>query len=199
MKKTGRPKKDEVKANKNKVNLDSLLSSDKEEYTKEEIKALKEELLRLRCHEEFSKKIRGLSPRLSKKENQQIKAQLVLELRPKYQFKMLLEEAQMSRGSYLYQLRKAPSKCLDAVYSEQIAAIRKIHSDSKERYGYRRVMYALHNQGMHLNHKTVHKMMIICSFREPILEHIRNTTLTKVLLGRLLQTSLTENSILLSQ
>ena len=119
----------------------------------------------------------------------------MLELRPKYPFKMLLEEAQMSRGSYLYQLRKAPSKCLDAVYSEQIAAIRKIHSDSKERYGYRRVMYALHNQGMHQNHKTV----IICSFREPILEHIRNTTLTKVLLGRLLQTSLTENSIQLSQ
>ena len=72
---------------------------------------------------------------------------------------MLLEEAHMSRGSYLYQLRKAPSKCLDAVYSEQIAAIRKIHSDSKERYGYRRVMYALRNQGMHLNHKTVHKLM----------------------------------------
>lgn len=83
----------------------------------------------------------------------------MLELRPKYPFKMLLEEAQMSRGSYLYQLRKAPSKCLDAVYSEQIAAIRKIHSDSKERYGYRRVMHALHNQVMHLNHKTVHKLM----------------------------------------
>lgn len=83
----------------------------------------------------------------------------MLELGPKYPFKMLLEEAHMSRGSYLYQLRKAPSKCLDAVYSEQIAAIRKIHSDSKERYGYRRVMYALHNQSMHLNHKTVHKLM----------------------------------------
>lgn len=61
MKKTGRPKKDEVKANKNEVNLDSLLSSDKEEYTKEEIKVLKEELLRLRCHEEFSKKFEALS------------------------------------------------------------------------------------------------------------------------------------------
>ena len=83
----------------------------------------------------------------------------MLELRPKYPLKMLLEEAHMSRGSYLYQLRKAPYKCLDAVYSEQIAAIRKIHSDSKERYGYRRVMYALRNQGMHLNHKTVHKLM----------------------------------------
>ena len=34
---------------------------------------------------------------------------------------MLLEIAKMSRGSYLYQLRKAPSKCLDIVYSEQIA------------------------------------------------------------------------------
>ncbi len=61
MKKTGRPRKNEVKENKNKVNLDSLLSSDKEEYTKEEIKALKEELLRLRCHEEFSKKFEALA------------------------------------------------------------------------------------------------------------------------------------------
>mgnify|MGYP001751977510 FL=1 len=72
---------------------------------------------------------------------------------------MLLEEASMSRGSYLYQLRKAPSKNLDNVYSEQLAAIRKIHADSKERYGYRRVMYVLRNQGTHLNHKTVHKLM----------------------------------------
>ena len=60
---------------------------------------------------------------------------------------MLLEIAKMSRGSYLYQLQKSPSKCLDIVYSEQIAAIKKIHSDSKERYGYRRVMYALRNHG----------------------------------------------------
>ena len=65
----------------------------------------------------------------------------------------------MSRGSYLCQLRKGPSKCLDIVYSVQIAAIMKIHSDSKERYGYRRVMYALRNQGVHINHKIVHKLM----------------------------------------
>ena len=65
----------------------------------------------------------------------------------------------MSRGSYLYQLRKAPSKSLDNVYSEQLAAIRKIHADCKERYGYRRVMYVLRNQGTPLNHKTVHKLM----------------------------------------
>ena len=61
MKKLNRQKKDENKDNKNKINLDNLLSSDKEDYTKEEIKALKEELLRLRCHEEFSKKFEALA------------------------------------------------------------------------------------------------------------------------------------------
>ena len=95
----------------------------------------------------LKKKIRSLSPRLLKKEKQQLKAKIVFELRPKHPLKMLLEIAKMSRGSYLYQLWKAPSKCLDIVYSEQIAAIKKIHSDSKERYGDRRVMYALRNQG----------------------------------------------------
>lgn len=38
------------------------------------------------------KKIRDLSPILSKKEKQQLKAQIILELSPKYPFKMLLEE-----------------------------------------------------------------------------------------------------------
>ena len=37
--------------------------------------------------------------------------------------------------------------------------IKKIHLDSKKRYGYRRVMYALRNHGIHLNHKTIHKLM----------------------------------------
>ena len=71
----------------------------------------------------------------------------------------------MSRGSYLYQLRKAPSKCIDAVYSVQIAMIKKIHLDSKERYGYRRVMYALRNHGIHLNHKIGHKLMYHLQFQ----------------------------------
>ena len=90
----------------------------------------------------------------------------------------------MSRGSYLYQLRKAPSKCIDTVYRVQIAMIKKIHLDSKERYGYRRVMYALRNHGIHLNHKTVHKLMYHLQLQGGIQKHIRNTTLTKVLLER---------------
>ena len=51
MKKTGRPQKNKNKDNKKKLDLDKLLSTDKEDYTKEEIKTLKEELLRLRCQE----------------------------------------------------------------------------------------------------------------------------------------------------
>ena len=90
----------------------------------------------------------------------------------------------MSRGSYLYQLRKAPSKSLDNVYSEQLAAIRKIHADSKERYGYRRVMYVLRNQGTPLNHKTVHKLMQHLNLQELILKLIRNTTPAKELSER---------------
>ena len=40
-----------------------------------------------------SQKIRGLSPRLYKKEKQQLKAKIILELKPKYPLKMLLDEA----------------------------------------------------------------------------------------------------------
>lgn len=89
----------------------------------------------------YIKKIRGLNSKLFRKEKQQIKAQTVLELSPKYPLTIHLEEIKMSRGSYLCQLRKAPLKSIDAVYKNEIKTIKKIFSDSKERYGYRRVMY----------------------------------------------------------
>ena len=56
MNKPGSPKKNINNDNKKKLDLNKLLSTDKEDYTKEEIKTLKQELLRLRCQEEFSKK-----------------------------------------------------------------------------------------------------------------------------------------------
>ncbi len=63
MKKQGRPRNSETKSTKSKVNVDKLLQSEKSfsEYSPEEEKALKEELLRLRCHEEFSKKFEALA------------------------------------------------------------------------------------------------------------------------------------------
>lgn len=69
MNKPGRPKKNINNDNKKKLDLDKLLSTDKEDYTKEEIKTLKEELLRLRCQEEFSKKFEALAQDYLKKKN----------------------------------------------------------------------------------------------------------------------------------
>lgn len=69
MNKPGRPQKNKNKDNKKILDLDSLLSTDKEDYTREEIKILKEELLRLRCHEEFTKKFEALAQDYLKKKN----------------------------------------------------------------------------------------------------------------------------------
>ncbi len=71
MKKQGRPSKSETKSTKTKINVDKLLQSEKSfsDYSPEEEKALKEELLRLRCHEEFSKKFEALAQDYLEKKN----------------------------------------------------------------------------------------------------------------------------------
>ncbi len=71
MKKPGRPNKTENQSSEKKVNVDKLISSKKSfsDYTPEEEKALMEELLRLRCHEEFSKKFEALAQDYLRKKN----------------------------------------------------------------------------------------------------------------------------------
>ena len=44
-------------------------------------------------------------------------------------------------------------------YSDVKQEIEKIYTENKQRYGYRRIMYALRQNGNKLNHKTVHKLM----------------------------------------
>jgi hypothetical protein len=44
-------------------------------------------------------------------------------------------------------------------YADLMEIIRKIFEENKGRYGYRRVMLALKNQGLILNHKTVLRLM----------------------------------------
>ena len=64
-------KKSSVKSTKKKINVNKLIDSEKpfSEYTHEEEKALKMELLRLRCHEEFSKKFEALTQEFLRKKN----------------------------------------------------------------------------------------------------------------------------------
>ena len=59
------------KSSTKKINVNKLIDSEKpfSEYTHEEEKALKMELLRLRCHEEFSKKFEALTQEYLEKKN----------------------------------------------------------------------------------------------------------------------------------
>lgn len=67
----GRPTKKSSAKNSKKINVNKLIDSEKpfSEYTHEEEKALKMELLRLRCHEEFSKKFEALTQEYLRKKN----------------------------------------------------------------------------------------------------------------------------------
>ena len=44
-------------------------------------------------------------------------------------------------------------------YAEAKEEIISIYHKNRGRYGYRRITAALHNNGMHLNHKTVQRLM----------------------------------------
>ena len=54
-------------------------------------------------------------------------------------------------------------------YKEAKAEIAAIYHENKGRYGYRRITAALRNSGIHLNHKTVQRLMkelgLVCRVR----------------------------------
>ena len=50
-------------------------------------------------------------------------------------------------------------------YLELKDMIKQIFHENKGRYGYRRITMELHNQGYHVNHKTVQKLMKQCCLK----------------------------------
>ena len=67
----------------------------------------------------------------------------------------MLKIASLSRSTYYYHLkRKQEDK-----YSDVKQEIESIFTENKQRYGYRRILLALRQKGIALNHKTVHKLM----------------------------------------
>ena len=79
---------------------------------------------------------------------------------------LLLTIAQLPRATFYYHLKRmrVPDK-----YKEVKAEIVAIYHENKGRYGYRRITAALHNKGIHLNHKTVQRLMkelrLVCCVR----------------------------------
>ena len=72
----------------------------------------------------------------------------------------------MPRATFYYYLKRTHKA---DPYAEAKAKISDLYQEHKGRYGYRRITAALHASGMHLNHKTVQRLMkqlgLICRVR----------------------------------
>lgn len=84
------------------------------------------------------------------------KAQIIYELRHEFKIKELLKIAQIKRSTYYYHISKLnePDK-----YGKIKDEIKKIYTENKGRYGYRRITDELKNRGFVINHKTVQRLM----------------------------------------
>lgn len=79
-----------------------------------------------------------------------------MELRHKFDLKVLLNQIDMARSSFYYhqKQREKPDK-----YHEIKELIKVIYHKNKGRYGYRRITDELNNKGIIINHKTVLRLM----------------------------------------
>ena len=88
-----------------------------------------------------------------------------MELRHKYDLKILLNHTSMARSSFYYHQKqsKLPDK-----YKVVKELIRLIYHKHKGRYGYRRITDELQNQGIIINHKTVLRLMKLLGLKSII-------------------------------
>lgn len=77
-------------------------------------------------------------------------------LEPEFGLSLMLKVAGMARSSYYYHLQGLNRK---SKYDDIVRRLKYLHKLHKERYGYRRLTAALHNEGIVINHKTVRKLM----------------------------------------
>lgn len=88
-----------------------------------------------------------------------------MELRHKYELKLLLNHTSMARSSFYYHQKqnKLPDK-----YKVVKELIKVIYHKHKGRYGYRRITDELQNQGVIINHKTVLRLMKLLELKSII-------------------------------
>ena len=79
---------------------------------------------------------------------------------------ILLSIAQLPRASFYYHLKRIGQ---EDKYESAKAEITSIYHENKGRYGYWRITMELHRRGIHLNHKTVQRLMgklgLVCRVR----------------------------------
>jgi transposase InsO family protein len=88
-----------------------------------------------------------------------------MELRHKFDLKMLLNHSNMARSSFYYYQKqsKSPDK-----YKTIKELIKSIYQKHKGRYGYRRITDELENKGIVINHKTVLRLMKLLGLKSVI-------------------------------
>ena len=89
---------------------------------------------------------------------------MIQELRREHDLAILLEIAQLPKATFYYHRKTKEDK-----YTQAKAEITAIFHENKGRYGYRRVTDELRNREIHLNHKTVQRLMkelgLVCRVR----------------------------------
>lgn len=79
-----------------------------------------------------------------------------MELSPKFDLNLLLNQTNMARSNFYYHQKK--TKSADK-YQEIKELIKSIYHKHKGRYGYRRITDELNQKGIVINHKTVLRLM----------------------------------------
>ena len=91
---------------------------------------------------------------------------MIRELRQEYKLDMLLKIAQLPRSTFYYHGQRQNK---EDKYAHAKAEITVIYHENKGSYGYRRITETLRNRGIHLNHKTVQRLMkelgLVCRVR----------------------------------
>jgi transposase InsO family protein len=107
------------------------------------------------------KKVTSLNS--SRRESQ--KAQVIMELRHKYDLNLLLNRTNMARSSFYYHQKQSKLPDKHEVVKELISSIYHNH---KGRYGYRRITDEIQNRGIIINHKTVFRLMNLLGLKSII-------------------------------
>ena len=112
---------------------------------------LRRQVERLEAENAYLKKIARLE-----EPGTRLKAQAIVILKSHHRLDYLLDAAGMARSTFFYHQKRltAPDK-----HAELKQAIRDSFQRNKHRYGYRRVLLDLRNQGWVVNHKLVYKLM----------------------------------------
>ncbi|MFQ2784928.1 IS3 family transposase, partial [Aeromonas caviae] len=84
------------------------------------------------------------------------KAKVISGLRQHHKLATLLHIAGLPRSTFYWQMSSDAST---KAYEHEAERVKALFHHHKGRYGYRRITLALRNEGCHLNHKTVRKLM----------------------------------------